>query len=217
MARAGKPQRYIDQICAAALFDGVERKLMEALLEREDVAVLCFAAGNRITRRGMLGIILSGAAKVSKRSDDSTVIMSRLSAGQMLGAAELFSRGAARLPEMTATERTRVLFIPREALEEAMKQSFILCRNMMEYLTQRVVFLNERIDGFILTSTEDKLLKYLREQSGSGRDELTVNLSALALQLGISRASLYRGLTKLEQNGYIAKQDKTITILRKEE
>ena len=81
------------------------------------------------------------------------------------------------------------------------------------FLSQRIRFLNRKIDSFTAPSAREALLRHLLEIHRDGAAEITGGYSQLARTLNIGRASLYRALDALEAEGCIRRDGKCITIL----
>ncbi|MEL7610095.1 MAG: Crp/Fnr family transcriptional regulator [Bacillota bacterium] len=212
MSRPGKPELYWQQMQQCELFSCFDEEQIRFWLRREGIQIRCFAAGDKIDLTAELGILLSGRARVVKSAGGADVVMSTLQPVQIAGAAGLFA-GRADLPTtITALTRCRMLVFPQLALYEMMQERPELSQNYIRYLTERILFLNARIESFIAPSAKEKLLGYFRKHSIDSRVLLPGNRSVFAKSLGISRASLYRTLSELEQTGSIIRQGDKITI-----
>lgn len=58
-------------------------------------------------------------------------------------------------------------------------------------------------------------LKYLIAADGLEQSGNTVRLSVIARKLGVSKVSVYHGIERLEQSGYITHDDKKIKLTEK--
>ena len=165
-----------------------------------------------------IGIILEGRAKITKKdSDGKTTLLAIREASAIFGVGTVFN-GAARYPTLiTALSNVKILFISEDALEEIFRKNFICAKNYMRFLSQRIVFLNRKIDAFTAESAEMRLMIFLSDMlDEDGEDIQTVkpeiSYKALAQALSISRASLYRVFDSLENEGIISKDDAGIKI-----
>lgn len=179
-----------------------------------------FGAGEPILSEGeenrRLGILLSGSAEVFKPAGGVRVPMSRLFPGDLLGAASLFSEDAHAVTAVDAVHRCEVLFFPEDTLRSLMQENFTLAENYFAYLTERIHFLTGRIESIASPTAAEKLWNHLLHNAQDGAVELSGGFSRLASTLCISRASLYRVLDELEQQGRIARQGKKILLLQSE-
>ncbi|WP_347563657.1 Crp/Fnr family transcriptional regulator [Pseudoflavonifractor sp. 524-17] len=156
-----------------------------------------------------LGIILSGAVQVSK----GPLLLSRLKAGDLFGAAALFQEGEDYATTLTATVDCQVMLLQQTLVEELLERSPQAARNYVGYLTERIRFLSGRMDGLLAGSAEQKLARYLLEREETGRVELTEAGALLARRIHVSRASLYRAFDALQEAGAAEKRGKIVSIL----
>ncbi|MPN54020.1 hypothetical protein SDC9_201689 [bioreactor metagenome] len=138
--------------------------------------------------------------------------MSTLHPIQIAGAAGLFGEYADLPTVITALTRCRMLVFTQVTLCDMMRDCAELSQNYIRYLTERIRFLNARIDNFIAPSARQKVLDYLMKHSIDSCVTLPGNRSVFAKSLGISRASLYRTLSDLEESGFIIRRGDEITI-----
>ena len=85
---------------------------------------------------------------------------------------------------------------------------------MIEFLAERVSFLNKKIATISAGAVEDKLSRYLvglYDQFGSTIDGF--NKQNVAKILGAGRASLYRALTSLSEKGAIKIEKNSLKII----
>ena len=85
--------------------------------------------------------------------------------------------------------------------------------NIIEFLTEKINFLNDKIAAFSGGSVEEKLASHillLSKKNNSLEFDFNKKKSAEALNCG--RASLYRAISALESAGYISLDNKKIII-----
>lgn len=217
MSRSKNPAAYSNICQSAFLFAGLTGAETAELLNTPGVTVEHFEAGSPIRTRqdaiGSLGILLYGAATVEKRSETGKILMSILGPGDLFGAAALFGAHDAYVADITATKSVWALIVPERTLTAMMKRDFRVAENYLRYLTARIRFLSDRIDGFAEGSVEERVMHYLEQNAENGVFCPGYPLSALADALAISRATLYRALDALTTDGRIRKDQKIITIL----
>ena len=165
-----------------------------------------------------LGVLCAGRCEVTKDAPGGqTVVMSRLGKSALFGAAALFHRRPAYVTSIRALERCRAVFLPEELLKALFQKDFRLTEAYLSYLTERILFLNRRIDAFTAGSAAQRLAAYLLTQSvpleGGGLGLCWSSGNRLAQALNVGRASLYRAIDQLEESGLIQKEQKTLRIL----
>ena len=162
--------------------------------------------------RRCLAVVLAGRVQVNK----GELIMSVLQPGDLFGAAALFNDRADYATTLTARSRCDLLFFPQALVEELMARFPAVGYNYVAYLSQRIWFLNEKIDALAAGSTEGKLAQYLLTHSREGWMEWDCSATGLAKRLGVSRASLYRALDALTASGAIRREAAGIRLLDEE-
>ncbi len=200
------------------LFCGAPEELILRTLEDERCSLVSAPAGSVLSEicdyRCSLGLVLSGAVRVDKVAD-RRYTMTYLRKGGMFGAASLFDEPGSTplVTELTARTDTRIVFFPGGLLRELMQNNYFIAENYIRFLTARVKFLNGKIQSLIYSSADMSLAHYLLEHASEGQTTVAPNLSALADELNIARASLYRSLRALEESGCIKKNGRRITVL----
>lgn len=195
------------------LFAGVEGSALDRLLpDAEEHAV---PRGETIYTphrfRRCLGVLLSGQVQVTK----DALVVSRLSAGDLFGAAALFTDSQDYATTLTALSPCHVVLFPQEGVERLVRDSPRFALNYVRYLSGRIQFLSGRLDTVSASTAEGKLAQYLL--SAAGEDgQLTISATQLSARIGVGRATLYRAFEALEREGAIAREGKVIRILRRE-
>lgn len=197
------------------LFKGIPAILDDDFLESCEIKL--FTAGEVIFSSSSfsrcLMTVMSGKAAVMKNN----TLLRTAAAGDIFGAASLFG-GSEKDYSTTvyAKSKARVLFIPQAAVKTLISSEPQIALNYIEFLSDRVRFLNKKIDSFTSDNGVSRLAKYLLSQEN---DEFSVKLSysKLAETLSIGRATLYRALGTLEESGIIVRSDKSITISKRGE
>lgn len=203
------------------LFRGTGETAVRRVLSDERCQIVEYKKGSIIydikSYRRDLGFILSGYVEVQKPAPDGgSFIMTELRPESVFGAAALFGGGERYVTRLIASKDCRVVFFPKELLLDAMRDDFNLAENYMEFLSGRIRFLNDKINGILFTDTESVLARWLldnaEEENGAFRVDLKTSYSRLAEILNMGRASLYRSLCELERRGIIKRDGKRITI-----
>lgn len=164
-----------------------------------------------------LGVIVSGRCRVTKpASEGREVVMSTLKAGEVFGAAALFTDEGEYVTCIRAASASTVVFFEEELVRELFRMDPALCERYIAYLCGRIRFLNKRIAAFTGGSAEQRLLAYV---TGAAREEggkkitPAISASKLAQALDIGRASLYRAMDALAEQGKISREGKRIVLL----
>ena len=170
---------------------------------------------------GELAFLLSGGARVCRRDGNKTILLNRMQTGDCVGLASLYS---STLPDTEVIFMTgaSILVLPREMVEKLIESDAVFSRNIIALLSQKVRFLNTKIAGYTASGSSEKLYRHLLTlyRDGEGCVDPCESLSALARRLGIGRASLYRAIDALVDDGRIEKigqKYKILTFENKEE
>ncbi len=199
-------------------FSDLDPKQTADVLAAHDCRVADYAGGETILSPAscerQAGLILSGAALVTTKDASRRALLRFLHEGDLFGVSNLFTDEPFATC-ITADKHCRVFFLPREAVRALLTSDPLFLSHYLEFLCNRVCFLNRKIGYLTAGSAERRLALYL---SSLGKTEilLDASLSALSELLDVGRASLYRAFDRLSSDGYIRKDGRRITVLHSE-
>jgi CRP-like cAMP-binding protein len=177
---------------------------------------LPFSKGEIIFGRGKnqdaLGLIVRGRASAKS---GNAVILRGFAKGDLFGAAALFAATGEPFNEIVAESAGEALLLPREAVSRLLASQPRAAENYIRFLAQRIAFLNRKISSLSSGETIKRLAAHISaacQPDPVGRPVFKGNISRLAQSLGISRASLYRGLEQLQEDGCLHREGKTVVI-----
>lgn len=158
----------------------------------------------------VLCLIIKGEARVSK----GETVISHLKDGEIFGAAFLYNQSYEFENTVIALTPLKVVIIEKSGVDELIKCDSSISFNYISYLSERIGFLNDKIEGYTKPSAEEKLMLYLQKNAdiNNGKCEISVSMTELSHVLQISRASLYRVIETLEQQGKICRDGKKIYV-----
>lgn len=208
------------------LFEGADLETLSSLLCSE-ATVRSYTAGEVIfssENEKNLVVILKGNAEVLSADTERKVLLRTLGKGDFFGVAELFSRSVqSDVSRIVSKGQSKVLLIPEAKLGELLEKDKKVMYNYLNFLCSRIRFLNRRITCFTAGSAERRLALYLdslaEENENTGeciKLTLGVSMNALALMLDIGRASLYRAIETLTEDGFIKKDGKCFLLCDRE-
>ena len=216
MSRSTNPAAYAALVSRTFLFHGIPETDIESLLTGDGIHVLHFEKDQVIFDRDenerALAIILYGSCVVTKESADTKMPMSVLKQFDLFGAAALFHHEERYVARVAAAESAWILLIPEEALRTMMKRDFRVTENYLSYLTARIRFLSERLDGFLPQTVEERVLNHIQKHAKNGLYRSEWSVSALAEALCISRTTLYRAMDKLVSDGKIERHGRAFRL-----
>lgn len=208
-------------LAKSPIFYGLPSEEIERFLRRPGASICSFERGEPIClpgeRSGSLGMLTEGSAQVSKGGAGRHVLMSTLQTGDLFGAVTLYGSNDYYLTRITARTPCTALFLSRALLDEMMRQNPQIARQYIAYLSDRIYFLNSKIDAFTGGTAESRLAAFLlanldQDATGAPVVRLRTSMSQLTQLLDIARASLYRALEQLEEAGAIRRDGRTIFI-----
>jgi len=215
-----------DTALAAALLRGhspIWEAVPAALLEQligEQASVCLYDKGERIWSDAAqysraVGLVLDGAAQVHKER----LPLSVHRRGDCFGLVTLYAPADFYAAEIEALSTSRVLFLDKAAVDGILRAYPEAALALAAWLSERVYYLNARLDTVSAGSAARRLECHLRAiavMDGAGRLVCPVpSRTMLAKTLGLGRASLYRALDELTRQGIIAREGNDIVLTEK--
>ncbi len=204
----------LELFCKTEIFADCNKALLSSALTKY-LTVSSYKKGEIVFSKECftpsLFVIIEGLARVKK----GETVISHLEVGALFGAAFLYNDISAFQNTVIALSPLRVAVLSKEAVDYIIKNDPTVALNYIKYLSHRVSFLNDKIEGYTAQSAEEKLMHYLKKNADKiGTEcEITVSMKELSSVLGISRASLYRVFDSLENSGKIRRDSKKIYLL----
>lgn len=199
------------------LFRNTGGELIEKLLDEKDSVFLAKKGETIYTPakfKRSLGIVISGVCHAKNTCGNKTVLLNEFHRGDIFGAAALFTDDDCYVSEIEAVSDCTIVFITQNTAESFIEQDSVFAKNYIRFLSDKIRFLNRKINRFTAKTPEDRLLEYLKVQPMSEDRRITLNtdMRSLANILGISRASLYRALDTLQSENKIVKTGTAISL-----
>ena len=199
------------------LFKGISAEDIELMLKTIKVEEKSYQKGEIIYSPDSFDkkvcFIYRGECVVGRQTSGSVIPLNTASEHDSFGILTCFSDRDEFPTVVTAKNTCTVLFIYPDSLNKLIEQSTAISLNIINFLTQKISFLNDKIAAFSGGSIEEKLANYiltLKKKYNSLEFDFNKKKSAEALNCG--RASLYRGIDALKSAGFITLEDKKIII-----
>ena len=208
---------YREIILSQKLFAGCSPSLIESTVLSSG-NVLSFKTGEVMDCGDRaVGILLCGRGVIYSSDQGRQTLLRFISAGDAVGVAGLFADKAPDTRIYACGDgKTEMFFVGRKAFEDLMNAEAdgIFRTNLIKFLSDRVTFLNSRIDCVTGGSAERRLVMFLKNSpiNDRGEVELGMSMTALAHALDIGRASLYRAFDALEEDGAITRDGRSVKI-----
>ena len=160
-------------------------------------------------KKKQIGVIMKGEALVTKDS----LVINKLQKNDIFGAITLYNSDRRFINSISAYSDCTVVYVSCEGVDYAINNNTAFSKKYIEYLSDRIYFLNKKIQTYTTSKAEEKLYNFLLSVAENNTFYLEIKMTELARALSLSRASLYRCFDKLEADGKIKREGKEITIL----
>jgi CRP-like cAMP-binding protein len=201
-------------LTGSRIFSGLDEGFIaNEVIRRGKVCVV--SSGELIIDRSdgvrRFGIILSGRAAIYSSCPGKSALLRIALCGDPVGIAGLYSGVPISTDIIAAGEAGCTVFILSASDLDALMNSDadgILRRNLLVFLSDRVAFLNGRINCVTGGQADRRLARLLMlSAGGTGVFDPGMSSKSLADILDIGRASLYRAVESLENEGVMKYQD----------
>ena len=202
------------------VFQDIGEKDLEQILESLTYSIKEYNRSERIYTHDdfELGVcfIIEGSCEVFSTHDTKSVILNRLSKYDSFGALTLFSNCDEYPTEVRAEKKTQILFISKSEMLKLIEKYPIVAVNLLKFLTERIKFLNSRIDNMTRGGINARLAAHICGVANVKQtNEFKLNMKKCSEILGVGRASVYRALNALITDGCIAVSSGTVLIIDK--
>ena len=166
--------------------------------------------------KNAIGYVVKGKA-AAVTNNDNNIHMRTFEKGACFGAAAIFGGSGFYVSTITALTDIELLFITEDELKSIFLKFPKTATNYIEFLSDKIRFLNTKLSVISCQSAEDTVLKYLSLAVSAEDNTVTLKgMSLLASSLGLSRATLYRSLDSLEASGKILRENNKIKVIKNE-
>lgn len=201
----------------AFLLRSVEDRDLGQALEILSPVSASYPRGTRLSRVGepisSLTFITSGRASVF-RDAEHKVLLNQLTCGACYGAASLFGEDALHPTEIVAKTTVECVSFSEASLRKFFLRFPASALDYISFLSDRIRFLNRRVQDFSYGSAEQKTAQLLLSAADEAGVSDIPNLRVAAESMNIGRASLYRVLSSFSDRGIIEKDGKQIQIIK---
>lgn len=168
----------------------------------------------------IMGLVLSGTVEIQKiYSTGKVVTVSRFSTGSTFGEAVVFSKSNLYPATVISADSSSVLLFPRQELLRLFALDSDILVMFMQNMSERLVLLNQKIEILSLGTLRQRIAYFLLKERKKQKTEcirIPFNKRVWAEHLNSARPSLSRELIFMREQGWIAFDDTTVTILQLE-
>lgn len=156
-----------------------------------------------------VGLILRGSASVAPGEQGAVSTIGR---GAEFGICNIFVREdmPTRLKARTAL---KAAFLPKDVFARLLGENRVLMYRYVRLCNQKMLYLAGKLRLMSISGSAERLAFWLKHSGSDGVVTLSFSKDELARRLGLSRASLFRAISKLENQGIISSIGNKIIVL----
>lgn len=216
---------FMPAIASCPLFKNCSHFDLHRFLEQAGYKIGSYRKNQFIFRMDQpvtaVGIILNGSVEMQKIFQSGKVVnLIYKGKGELFAEGTIFSSMPAYPCQVISRENTDVMLLPKDTVIRALADNSTLLANFLTLMSDKLVFLNQKIELLSYCSIQSKIAYSLLHCLGTGIHAGTIKLpytqKAWAEHLNVSRPSLCRELKNLCQAGIIQADRRTITILQRD-
>lgn len=210
---------YIDFLMVLSLFDGLEKERLSSLLEKE-AFIESFTKGKLIylqnEKADTMDIILDGEIIVQNIDENGNVLsIVSLAKGDMLGGNLIFSNKNEYPMTLIAKTDTKLLRMKKDMILNLCQMDKRFLVNLLQLLSDKALVLTNKIHSLARKTIREKVMEFLILETKiqeSKMISLSMSKKELADRFGIERPSLQRELKKMQDEGLIYYDAKTMSL-----
>lgn len=213
--------KKIDLIKGNKFFQNLSRKEINSYLNDGSFKICTYGKNNIIHFSGdqclKLEIMLSGKLNVERIDEKGNLmIIAEFFDGDIVGGHLLFSKNPYYPMNITAKQPSVLLSISKDRLFSLFSDNQSFLRDYLELLSDNVLILRDKLNHYMNRTIREVIMNYLqneRKKHHSERIELNMTKKSLAEKMGVQRTSLSRELAKMQKDGLIVYDKKSITLV----
>ena len=200
------------------LFSGMDKETLSGIFAKAETDIGSFSRSDIIYSPSeyekKIGFVISGKCEIRRtKSEGGTVVLNILSRYDSFGALAVFSECGEYPTEVYAAKNSEIMFISKDTVFSLINAYPAVAMNVIRFLSDRITFLNKKIATFSGTKVEDRLASYLVSEYEKHGSSFTFNCKKSSEAINAGRASVYRALETLCNEGIILFANKKINIL----
>lgn len=204
-------------------FRGLTPVELEAIFSKITYSVKTFPKGRLIAQREdevkNLCVLIQGSVKGEMVDFTGKVVkIEEMRAPMPIAHAFIFGEKNRFPVDVVALEEVKILFIPRNEVVRLLQGSSVVLSNYLNAISNRTQFLSSKLWFFSFRTIREKVAQYLLSLTQDSKsDKVMINKSQgeLAEFFGVTRPSLARVFSEMEQEGLIRVERKEITIINR--
>ena len=208
----------IDDLFLCPICRNIPDNERETFLNELKFRIKYFKKGEQIVQQGdivnTLYILLKGSVKTEMISDSGTVLnIETIHAPNPLAPAFLFAENNRFPVDVIALENCELILVAKDSIMKQLIRNEKFLQGFMTFNSNRVHFLSERIKLLSTKTIKGKLAQYILARTNNMHFTLDRTQTELAEYFGVTRPSLSRSLSEMNDEGIISLKRKTGTLL----
>ncbi len=210
-------------ICNSPFFKGLSVDETKKCLSEVEHFNRTFRKNSLVTPRGndcnSLLFVISGCVRCEMTDYTGKKIeIEKIRSPRLIAPAFLFGKNNRFPVDVICTEKTDILFIPKNSLLILMQKSAIVLKNYLDTISSKTQFLAQRLRFISFKSIKQKLAHYILHFAGKDKTKIMLprNQTQLSEFFGVSRPSLARVFIQMKNEGLIEYKGRNVTILEKD-
>ena len=204
--------RVSEILLKTALFSNMSEDELVSLIQCNKFSFKALRATEEVSLNNCLVIVVSGQLEAYKNEGGKKIFLKKINVREITGIATLFDKSGQYISTFVAKKDSEILILSEEFILNAIRSSPDFAEFFSKLLCEKLRYLNSRIDTYTQSSVDDRLLEFIKNSPTYPFIEMS--MMSLSSALGVGRASLYRSLSTLEENGIISKEGKKIYLLK---
>lgn len=192
-----------------------ELNIRENRFKKGEILVLQDEPANRLI------ILLAGSVEAQMTAPSGKVVkVEDVEAPNPLAILFLFGQDNRFLVQATARENVDAIVLPKQSVLKMLSMNETILKNYLDISADFASRLSRKLHFMSFRTIRQKIAMYLlhlAKVSGSDTVGLDKTKAALAEYFGVSRPSLEREMTRMQQEGLIVAERRQVTIRKKKE
>ncbi len=199
------------------LFKGLKKEEIKKIISEYPPSVEGYSRTELISHEGeenkRVGFILEGKCEVIRsKPDGSHTVLNILTQCDSFGILSVLAEEEYST-QVYVTNNSSILYFSKQQINNIVNNYSQISMNIINFLANRVGFLNRKIETFSGTRVENRLASYLLARADSyGCISFPFNIKKCSEAINAGRASVYRILDSFIQSNLITLIDKKIYI-----
>jgi CRP-like cAMP-binding protein len=210
----------LSRIRACSLFHGMHEKQVVSFLKEHSALAKDIAKDKIIAFRGdsynELIILLKGSLSAEIINEKGKILkVETLESPTTIAGPILFATENQLPVQLRAETDIHILLLKKEDVITLLRQNPDALLTFLTDSGDKISFLSEKIRLYQFNTIKQKIAAYLLDTSGKTKSEtfkLSHSIETIAELFGVSRPSLSRELTNMEEAGYFTRDSKSYSI-----